>query len=275
MPTTSPRPTPFPVRSIELATGVRLDYVEQGDAEGTPMVMLHGLSDSWRSYEPLLPHLPSSIHAFAITQRGHGDSDRPDAGYAVDDLAADVIAFMDAVGLPSAIVVGHSMGTIVAQRVAIDHPRRVSGLLLLAGAPSYAGLIDELGAYLAEMTDPVDAGFVIDFQESTLAQPVPRALLETAVSESLKMPARVWRALWEGTLLADHSDELGRIAAPTLLVYGEGEQYVPRADQAALAAAIPGARSIVYADLGHAPHWERPDLVATDVAFAGQLQSVT
>ncbi|MEQ9814027.1 MAG: alpha/beta fold hydrolase [Azospirillaceae bacterium] len=78
------------------------------------MLLLHGLSDSWRSFELALPHLPDSIRVFALSLRGHGDSRRPEAGYHFRDFAADVAAFMDALDLESTVVVGHSMGSAVA-----------------------------------------------------------------------------------------------------------------------------------------------------------------
>ena len=85
----------FAVTSTELPNRVRLEYVEHGDPSGIPMVLLHGLSDSWHSYERVLPHLPASIHAFALSQRGHGDSERPESGYSPRDFAADVAAFAE------------------------------------------------------------------------------------------------------------------------------------------------------------------------------------
>src|SRR5687768_3405964 len=65
------------VASAALSTGVTLPFVEQGDPAGMPVVLLHGLTDSWQSFAPVLPFLPASIRAFAVTQRGHGDADRP------------------------------------------------------------------------------------------------------------------------------------------------------------------------------------------------------
>ena len=93
---------------MELPTGVRLQYVEQGRADGIPVVLLHGVTDSWRSFERVLPHLPETMHAFAISQRGHGDSSRPEAGYGYADMSEDLYAFMDAMHLPAAVIVGHS-----------------------------------------------------------------------------------------------------------------------------------------------------------------------
>jgi non-heme chloroperoxidase len=68
------------IHYVELPSRVKLPYVEQGDPSGVPVVLLHGFLDSWRSFEPMLSHLPESIHAFALTQRGHGDASRPTAG---------------------------------------------------------------------------------------------------------------------------------------------------------------------------------------------------
>ena len=67
-------------KTIELSNGIRLPFLEQGNASGIPVVFLHGVTDSMHSFDPVLPYLPPSIHAFALTQRGHGDADRPARG---------------------------------------------------------------------------------------------------------------------------------------------------------------------------------------------------
>jgi non-heme chloroperoxidase len=113
---------------------VRLPYVEQGDPDGTPVLLLHGITDSRRSWEPVLPLLPESIRAIALTMRGHGDAERPDSGYRAEDYAADAIELLDQLGLESVVVGGHSLGTYVAEQIAIEQPERVDALVL-AGAP--------------------------------------------------------------------------------------------------------------------------------------------
>jgi pimeloyl-ACP methyl ester carboxylesterase len=187
-----------PIKAAVFPSDLTLPYVEQGDPSGIPMVLLHGVSDSWRSFEPVLPHLPASIHAFALTQRGHGDAPRPAEGYRTRDFAADVAAFMDAVGLTAAVVVGHSMGATNAQRFAIDYPARTRGLVLAGSFATYRGnpvLADFWQSTVATLTDPIDPGFVREFQESTLARPVSPAFLDTVVRESLKVPAPVASSL--------------------------------------------------------------------------------
>ena len=76
-------------KRLKLSTGVELAYVEQGDPAGVPVIFLHGITDSWHSFEPVLPHLPETIHAFALSQRGHGEADRPEAGYQPQNFAAE------------------------------------------------------------------------------------------------------------------------------------------------------------------------------------------
>jgi non-heme chloroperoxidase len=256
-------------RRLHLPGRLSLEYVDHGDATGAPVIALHGVTDSWRSFEPLLPHLPRSLRLLALSQRGHGDSDKPAHGYRPRDFGGDVAAFMDALDIERAVVLGHSMGAANALRMALDHPSRVAGLVL-AGASAALGGNDELAGLwrhdIAGLADPVPSDFANDFQLSTLAQPVPPGLLDTAVAESLKVPAAVWRAAFDGFMTEDMSAELGRIAAPTLIVWGRRDVITPEADQHLLRSAIQGARLLVYDQAGHALHWEEPRRFAADLA---------
>lgn len=259
----------YRVKFIELPTGVTLEYVEQGDPTGIPVLLLHGLSDSWRSFELALPHLPESIRAFAVSQRGHGDSSRPEAGYGFDDFAADVAALLDALHLDAAFVVGHSLGSSIAQRFTIDHSDRTQGLVLVGSFFSMANspVPRELWeSVVSTMEDPVDPAFVREFQESTLAQPVPQAFFETVVQESLKLPARVWKAIVAGSMEDDFSRQLNSIEVPTLLLWGDQDEMASRNDQEAQTEAIVGSQLITYEGTGHAVHWEAPQRFASELA---------
>lgn len=257
------------IKSIELPNRVKLPYVEQGDPSGIPVLLLHGVTDSWRSFEYVLPHLPQTIHAFAITQRGHGDADRPADGYRTRDFAADAAAFVEALGLGAVIVVGHSMGSVNAMRFAIDYPDRTLGLVLVAAFATFQGnpgLVEFWEKQIAPLTDPIDPGFVREFQESCLARPVPQGLLDAAVQESLKVPARVWRAAFGRCFEDDFVEEIGSIKAPTLILWGDQDTFCFRGDQETLLGAIKGSRLVVYEGGGHAFHWEEPARFAADVA---------
>ena len=110
------------VKYVTLSEDINLEYAETGETNGGPVIFLHGYSDSWKSFQPVLPYLPSSIHAFYLSQRGHGNSSKPLTGYHPKDFAKDISAFMKVWNIKSAIIVGHSMGGTVAQRFARDFP---------------------------------------------------------------------------------------------------------------------------------------------------------
>jgi non-heme chloroperoxidase len=259
--------------TARLATGLRVHYAEQGDPGGQPILFLPAYADSWFSYSRVLPVLPARYYAFVLDQRGHGDSERPACCYSIDDFAADTVAFLDAVGVERAALVGHSGSAFTARRVAVTHPERVARLVL-SGSP--AGSLPRqvavgLQAAVGALADPVSADFVREFQAGAAYVPLPETFVEGLVAESLKLPARVWKRTLDGLFAFDDAAELGRIAAPTLLIWGEWDRWLPREEEDQLAAAIPGARVVVYPATGHSPNWERPERVAADLdAFVHQ-----
>lgn len=255
------------IGSIQLATGVRLQYAEAGPADGEPVLFLHGYTDSWFSYSQVLDRLPAGVRGLALTQRGHGDSERPECCYGLDDFVADAVTFLDALGIRRATIVGHSAGSFTAQALALQHPERVSRLVLV-GSGTHAtevlhGFYEEAVQPLA---DPVPVEFIREFQASTAVQPLAPEFLDRIVAESAKLPARVWRDVLAGLLAVDVRGEQHRIRVPTLIVWGDRDAIFPRAAQQALAAGIPDAKLIVYQETGHAPHWERPDRFVRDLA---------
>jgi pimeloyl-ACP methyl ester carboxylesterase len=254
-------------REIKLATGVRLHYAEEGPANGKVIIMLHGLSDSWFSFSKVMPLLSDGYRIYALDLRGHGNSDRPASGYHTRDLAADVIAFMDAKKIASATIVGHSMGSFIAQYVALAAPKRVERMILIGSARSpakFVGMADFVDA-IDKLPEPVPYEFARDFQVSTIHHPVGDAFLKTAIDESLKLPLRVWRELGKGLMTTEAPTALGRYGIPTLIIRGEKDTYAVEAEQEPLRAMIGTAKRKEYKETGHAVHWERPVEFARDV----------
>lgn len=265
--------TPPRFADVSLPTGVRLRYAEQGDPAGHPVILLHGYTDSSFSFSPVLPLLDESYRVYALDQRGHGDSDRPAGGYALRDFAADVLAFMDELGMESATLVGHCMGSLVAQRVALVAPQRVARLALVSSMTTARNIegLAELRQAVEAFDGRVPADFARDFQTGTVHARVPEGFMDGVVAESLKVPARVWRATLAGLLTDEHTSRLGLIRAPALLLWGERDALLRRAEQDRLAAALADADLKVYPETGHSPHWERPEPFARDLeAFLAQ-----
>jgi non-heme chloroperoxidase len=256
-------------RRVELPTGVSIDYAEQGDPDGVPALFLHGATDSRRSWDPVLPHLPRSIRAIVPSQRGHGDSGRPEhAGYGHEDMAADAVALIEALDLGPVFLVGHSMGAWIAERVAINRPDLVLGTVLVGaiGPGGKNAVLVEVVGEVSGLTDPVDPEFARDFQAGTTERPLPPELLDLFVAESLKLPAWVWRRVFEAFLEIDMTSELGSVESPVLLVWGDRDVFDTRADQEWLVETLPDVRLSVYEGTGHAVHWEEPERFAADLA---------
>ena len=258
---------------VELATGVRLRYAEQGDPAGEAVIMMHGTSDSWFSFSRVLPLLSPRYRVYALDLRGHGESSQPAAGYGMDDLAADVVAFMDAKRIARANLVGHSMGSYIARRVVHAAPDRVSRLVLVGSGTGFGHLPDLQGLREAVMafTDSVPLEFIREFQYSTVHQPLPAAFMDQVIRESRRLPVRVWHGLFEGMWALPSGVALGMPTGPVLLMQGDRDAVFPPDEFARLVAQLPAAEVRVFAETGHAPHWERPGQFARDLeAFLGR-----
>jgi pimeloyl-ACP methyl ester carboxylesterase len=260
----------YELHSARLPSGLTLGYRSSGPDSagrpGAPLLLLHAWGESSLSFSRLVPLLPPGARVLAPDLRGHGASDKPPGGYALREVSDDVAAFLDAVGVRSAVVVGSSSGGYVAQQVAVDHPDRVHGLVLvgaprsLHGRPPFADEVDAL-------RDPIDPEWVrASLEWFPRYADVPDDYIEDRVRDGAGMPAAIWSATLAGLTAAQPPTEVGVIAAPTLAIRGSRDDLLPREDTLALAAAIEGARVVEYEDTGHLVLWERPDRVAADIA---------
>lgn len=262
------------VRQLDLATGVTLPYVSTSPASGTPVLLLHAWGESRRSFDRLLPLLPAEIHAIAMDQRGHGDAGKPKVGYSLSHFADDIVAFMDALGISSAVLVGSSSGGYVAQQVAVTSPHRVAGLALV-GAPRDLRGRSSFADEVEKLIDPIDAAWV---SESLTWFPrfrhVPQWYIDDRIREGLLIPAHVWREALDGLITARPPTDAGTIAAPTLIIWGDRDELLTRDEEEALAAAIPASRLVIYEETGHLVLWEQPERLASDLSsFIDSLHS--
>ncbi len=201
--------------------GRRFHYVSTGPETAPALLFLHGYTDSWRSGEPLFSYLQEHFHIFALDQRGHGETGAGFSEYALGQFATDAVAFIRTVIAQPVTLVGHSLGSLVAQRIAADAPDLVTRLVLIATAEKAGDnpALSDLRAALDDLGDEVPHEFARAFQESTVVK-LDRALLETYVNESLKLDLAVWRKV-AGALGEDQDIVADRIAAPTLILWGD------------------------------------------------------
>jgi len=251
---------------VKLKTGITMRYVEAGNPNGPPVLLIHGYGDSSFSYSRVIPLLDKRYRLLAIDQRGHGETDKPENGYEMRDFAADAAAFLDAMGIRSAVVVGHSMGSFVAMQTALDHPAKVSQLVLIGTAAKGGNeVVRELLAAVSTLTDPVPRKFIQDFQAGASSPSLPKEFMEGVVNESLRLPANVWKKALAGVAARDYTPELKKIRVPVTIFWGEKETVFKRVEQEPLIKGLPNARFIVYPNSGHSPTWEEPEKFARDL----------
>lgn len=264
------------VSEVTLESGLRLSYAEQPASSGPVVVLLPGPTDSWRSYQPVLDRLSPGVRAVALSQRGHGDSEKPEGGYRIGDFAVDVVQFLDALAIDRAVLGGHSASCLIARRVAMDHPGRVEGLILEASPTSLRSDVafrSFVNSVVANLEDPISRGLARSLVVDTSSERVAAELIDQFVDELLKVPARVWHAMFSDLLKYDDVAELTRLTAPTLLIWGDADRLVPRTMQELLVTRIPTAELRVYSGAGHTPRWDDPQRFGDDVsAFVEALR---
>jgi len=260
-------------KQIQLQNGLRLNYVDLGDPKGEPLLLLHGYTDSSRSWSLTAPHL-GKYRLLIPDQRGHGGSDAPICCYSSTQFADDARLFLDALGIKRAAVAGHSLGSMVAISLAADHPERVSSLILIG---STALVPVERGDWLYDnataLKTPLDpsSSFMREWHPSNQPTPVDPVFAEAVEEEYLAIPLHVWRGVMRELAYVPVGRHAQDVKAPVLVLSGGKDPLFPANHHASLLNAFPQARAQIFPELGHNPNWERPEAVAS--AMRGFLDS--
>ena len=254
-------------KEVRLPNGIRLAYVELGNPQGKPLLLLHGYTDSSRSWSLLVPYL-QDYRLLIPDQRGHGAADAPACCYSTSAFADDARLFLDAMGIERAAVAGHSMGSMVAITMAAEYPQRVSKIVLIgstAMVPVKRGdwLYDQVAALKAPL-DP-SSQFMRDWHPGNQPTPVDPVFAKAAMDELLAIPLHVWRGVMREMAYVPVGRHAADVKAPVLILSGGKDPLFPAEHHASLLKAFPGAQAQVFPELGHNPNWERPDLAAAAI----------
>jgi len=255
-------------RRVTLSNGIELAYLERGNPQGKPLLLLHGYTDTSRSWSLLVPYL-ERYRLIIPDQRGHGASAAPECCYGTIQMAEDARQLLDSLKLERMAVAGHSMGSMVAIALAADHPERVDRIVLIGStalAPVRRG--DWLWTNVAELKFPLDRNskFLREWHPANQPTPVDPVFAEAAMEEILAIQPQVWRGVMRELAdvpVARHADD---IKAPALILSGGADPLFPPEHHQALVKAIPGSTGYVYPGLGHNPLWEQPQDVARRIS---------
>lgn len=251
-------------KEVRLPNGIRLAYVEAGNADGEPLLLLHGYTDSSRSFSPMVPHL-GRYRLLIPDQRGHGASEAPECCYGSSQFAYDARLLLDALGVKRAAVAGHSLGSMVAISLAADYPDRVSKIILIGSTalvPVKRGdwLYDNAAA-VKDRLDPATQ-FAKDWHPANQPTPVEPAFAEAVNADLYRIPGHVWRGVMRELSSVPVGRHAADVKAPVLVLSGGKDPLFPTEHHRSLLKAFPQAKAHVFPDLGHNPNWEKPEQVA-------------
>lgn len=261
--------------SVDLATGIKMAYVEVGPADGPALILLHGLTDSARSWAPTMAALHAAdpkLHIIAPDQRGHGASSMPSAASCPQNpkscfipayFAADIVSLMNAKNIQKATVAGHSMGSVVAQQLALDRPDRVEKIVLVATSPKVK---DNAVVRDYVLNEPVLGSWKKGLEAKNITQPeqvwnaTPRdadpnaenwilknwdvdpvadqAFVNSIVPETAGVKMGTWIGATQALLDFDNTARLAGLTVPTLVLWGTQDSIFYKADQDAMVAAL-------------------------------------
>jgi pimeloyl-ACP methyl ester carboxylesterase len=262
----------------KLPTGIDMAYIEVGPADGRPVLLIHGLTDSVRSWSLAMDELHKldpKLHIIAVDLRGHGQSSMPDAKtcapapeacFRMSDLAGDVVAFMQAKGIAKADMAGHSMGSFVVQEIALTHPEMVGHAILDAtGAKSVGNAA--LGDFVLQQTvegawkkslEAKGYAFPASVYELTPLDADPKAMewiaanwtldpaaqpsfLTPYTPETAKVRLGTWVGATKGLLAQDNTERLKSMSVPTLVMWATQDSIYLAKDQDEIKASLKDA----------------------------------
>jgi pimeloyl-ACP methyl ester carboxylesterase len=279
-------------------SGVQVHYQEAGPPSAPPLILIHGFTAStfvWK--DVLLPLADAGFRVIAPDLLGYGYSEKPRHGeYTIDAQARMILGLMDRLGIEHATLVGSSYGGAVAATCALDHPERVSRLILVSAVTNDEPMQQPMAKLArARVVGDLITPFMIDSrrlsrwrQKKKIRPPDSPLVYDEERIEAHHRPLRaasahraVLRTLrnWRASRI---THEAHRIKQPTLLVWGENDLEIPLKHGEHLRDAMPDARLVVFRHCGHLPQEEYPreftkivtDFLA-DLKAPAQLQSAS
>jgi len=240
------------VRDIDL-------YYEQY-GQGSPIIFSHAFLDDCSVWKAQTDILAKNHKVILYDHRGHGKSDKPRGDYSVQTLADDLNGLVLALNLDRVSLVGNSIGDMTILTLALDHPNRVSRLVLVCTTARLVIQLPVVGSIMAGLCSLVPYGvFARTVQRLKLNRP-SQVAMNQALERAMQVPRHTAYTCWGGLLTNyDIRRRVSEIGVPTLIVAGEKDKSVPASMSRSLHRAIKGSRLEVIPDCGHVPMVEKPE----------------
>ena len=238
---------------VEL-TDIELHYIEEGS--GLPLLLLHGLSDDARLWNPLLPAFSESYRVIALDLRGHGRSGKPDTPYSIQQFSADLFELLRELDIARAHLLGLSIGGVIAQHFALEHPEKLRALVLLS---TFSSTDPYLRARFKRLRESLLTGGCSAFFDEAVTLTVTPEFAAAHAAEialvkedmvAMNSAAALVHAL-DACMEFNIADQLSRITLPTLIVSGREDAFTPRYFSEQIHRAIPGSTLVILNGVAH------------------------
>src|SRR5215510_1293832 len=246
-----------------LNDGTRIYW--EADGHGEPVLLIMGLGATLELWHRVTPMLSGTYRTILFDNRGAGRSDAPPGPYSIPQMADDALAVLDAAGATTARALGASMGGMIAQELALNHPERVRALILGCTAPGGKASVlaeREVTAALASRVTlpPHDAARVMVPYTYDASTPRERVEEDIAIRERTLISNDAFNSQyqairsWPGTI-----DRLGALTMPVLVIHGETDRLVPPENGRILARAIPHSKLVMIPNASHIFFTDQPE----------------
>ena len=243
--------------------GIRIFYEERG--VGEPLILIMGLGADGSLWEEHVKVYEKHFHCILIDNRGSGRSDKPQGPYTTSMMAEDVAGLMKALDIEKAHVSGISMGSGIAQELALAYPEKIKSLILIASwdqCDNYTKRIFEMFRSMIESSDSSAFTrmlqlwiFTPEYHNKNLDDLLKRE--EDGKRNPYPMPVHAFQAQCDACISHNTKGRLGAINAPVLITSGDRDIFTPLHYSQSIAAEIPNAELFVLPGTGHTHHWER------------------
>ncbi len=228
---------------------------------GRPVLFLHGWLGSWRYWFPTMEIVAEHFRTYSFDFWGFGDSRQKNTQASIQNYSDQVIRFLDALGIDQVMLVGHSMGGMVALKTAINHPSRIQRVATV-GAP----IVGDSLSWLLKLTDrPVFAGgfarlpwlrrTLFRFFLGETSDPAVNEVIDDSVKSSAYTLSRAVSSMWRTNL----EPELVRLRVPALIVHG-GRDDIVKPNQIDLFDSVPCAEVVMMPSSRHFPFLDEADV---------------
>ena len=238
------------------ANNIELYFEERG--EGDPIIFVHGWMEDCSMWNSQIEYFSREHRVIAYDQRGHGRSDKPEKGYSIQNLSDDLYSFTQNLNIKRFTLIGHSMGGMTAMVFALDHPEKISKLILIGtDAKSTLSLRIMLWTLLHFLPYSTFAeGSDIKYHKPT------EKMKKDAVERALRTPRyAAYECFREFCTKYDIRDRVSGIKIPTLIIVGEKDSLTPIKLSQYMNRQIEGSRLIIVPDCKHMPMIEKPGKV--------------